>query len=145
LHANSILNQTFIASRDGDWFALEKVQGPRKFRMVQFHRPSISLLAQPVSDTDRMNGISERCVLTLMSEQYRYWSVEWTEWKPGSSKGGGEFINSIVGGAFGYWTLSMERKKGQWIVRNKIPIHDFKEDKTLLKSFLKEAGMALVE
>ena len=140
LQSAFLIQQTF-KSVAGDYFAAEKTLGTKKLRLVQFHKPRTSVLARPVTDTDRMNGVSDRCTLTLTCEQFHCWDSSWTEWQQGSGGGGKDIINALVGGAFGYWSIVLEKKNGQWTARNMIPIHDFLADQAQLSSLMQRAGI----
>jgi len=141
LQCAAVIQQTFKGTAEGDYFAAEKILGTKKLRLVQFHKPRTSVLARPVTDTDRMNGVSGRCALTLTCEQFRYWDGSWTEWQQGSGGGGKEIMNALVGGAFGYWAIVLEKKNGQWTTRNMLPIHDFLVDQAQLASLMQRAGV----
>ena len=137
VQVNVILNARFRGTREF-WFAQEMVGGAKR-RLTEFHNPRTTLLAQPVTDTDRMNGISERYHLTLTAEQIRWWDGKWSDWVTGTGGGGKEAINALVGGLFGYWVVILEKKNGEWSMRS-LNGRQFDTDKASLTALIVQAG-----
>lgn len=133
-----LLNGIFI-ERDGYWFAAER-RGSARASLVQFNRPRVTLVPTPVSETDRMNGVEIRCDLVFECSQSRRWDGNWSEWREGTD-GAASLVNTfLAGGAFGYCAFQLELRHGKWLVRNKVPIHDFLVDRSRLHSLIAEAS-----
>jgi hypothetical protein len=138
LQANGVLNATFRGNTEF-WFGVEEFGGRHYLR--EFHNPKSTLLAKAVTDTDRMNGISQRFVLSVTFEQYRTWDGAWSEWKAGTAGGSKDLINAMVGGLFGYWVISFEKKNDQWDQRIVNGRH-FLSDRQLLATLMANAGVS---
>ncbi len=114
--ALSIINERFV-ERDGRWLALEIDPRNNPTRLIELNKPSIRFEPAHVSDTDRMNGVSERYSLSVFCEQFRYWGGSWTEWKTGTGGSTKAIVHAITAGTLGYQSYQLEKKKGEWVLR----------------------------
>jgi hypothetical protein len=134
--ANALVDETFIGDRES-WFAAERFAG--KIRLIQLRHPRPSLVEQSVTETQRLNGITEIAVLSLTWEQQRTWDEKWSEWQAGMGGGAKERIIALSSGLLADWSLHLEKKDGIWSTRNRTPIHDFQQNKSLLQSLMQKA------
>jgi hypothetical protein len=86
VQATALLN-TFIQQGSGDWFAVQKF-GSQKC-LVEMHNPAADYRPKVVTDTDRMNGVTQRGFLTVTCEQFRIWNGHWSDWKASTGRGPG--------------------------------------------------------
>jgi hypothetical protein len=126
LQATAIIDTTFVGNAE-DWFAVEKVGG--KLRLAQLHHPKMSMSRQSVSETEQMNGLTERAILTVNCRQYRYFEGSWSEWKAGS--GENDVAVALLGPLLADWGMRLEKKNGTWAIRHSAG-HDFEHDHDLL-------------
>ncbi len=139
--ATELLNRTFRDSKES-WFAVTRL-GKQKFHLVQLHNPQTKILSVAVTDTDRMNGVSERFKLVVECAQSREWDGQWTPWQAGTV-GQTSLLNlSFPSAAVGYWVIQFEETHGQWHITNTFPIHDLIQDPPLLESLLHRADVSL--
>jgi hypothetical protein len=134
LQAKAILDATFAGNAE-DWFAVEKIGG--KLRLMQLHHPKMSLGRQGISETERMNGLSERVSLTVTCRQYRWYDGNWSEWKEGI--GANSFAAALMGSLLSEWGMKLEKKNGQWTPRRISGAHDFQSDRALLLRMMQQA------
>jgi hypothetical protein len=134
--ANALIIETFVGNHES-WFAAEKFAG--KIRLIQLRHPRPSLVEQSVTDTQRLNGITAIIVISLTWEQQRTWDGAWSEWHKGMGGGAKELSIARSSGLLADWSLHVEKKDGGWSVRNRTPIHDFQQNKSLLQSLLQKA------
>lgn len=134
LQARAIIDETFVGNAE-NWFAVEKVGG--KVRLVELHGPQMSLHEQSVSETERMNGFTERAKLTVTCRQYRWFDGTWSEWRPGTGE------NALVGAVFSVvmadWGMRLEKKNGQWTATQAAATHNFQRDRDLLVRIMRQA------
>jgi hypothetical protein len=52
---------------------------------------------------------------------------------------GKELAVAFTGGLLADWSIHSEKKNGIWSARNRTPIHDFQQDKSLLQSLIQKA------
>ncbi len=108
----AILDRTFVDVGNESWCGLESI-GTKK-RLIQIHRPNPSLSRLQVSEADEMNGVTQRYRLSISGAQYRYWDDgKWSDWKQGID-GMGLVVNAMVGGGFGLWSGTLEKRNGSW-------------------------------
>lgn len=116
-----LLNARF-SQREGRWLALETRAGNPKPRLIELNKPTVSLDRSNVSETDRMNGVSERYAFSIFCEQYRYWDGTWSEWKKGTGGDGTVvLVHAMTGGLLGYQHFEIEKKNGGWNVKSTKP------------------------
>jgi hypothetical protein len=132
LQAKAILDATFAGNAE-DWFAVEKTGG--KLRLVQLHHPRMSLRELSVSETERMNGLSERANVTVSCRQYRWFDGTWSEWQTGSGSNG--LLAGLMGGLLADWGTRLEKKNGQWTFRHSAG-RDFQRDRDLLLRMMRQ-------
>lgn len=132
LQAKAIIDTTFAGNAE-DWFAVEKVGG--KLRLVQLHHPRMSMSRQSVSETEQMNGLTERAVLTVTWRQYRCFEGSWSEWTVGS--GVNDLAVALMGALLADWGMRLEKKNGSWTVRHSAG-HDFEHDHDLLVRMMRQ-------
>jgi hypothetical protein len=138
--ANLLLGQTFEGSKEF-WFAANKLPGAGKFQLVQLHNPKTTLYSVPVSDTDRMNGVSDRFKVVVECEQSRIWDGKWTLWKE-ETGGRASLLNTVFpSAAVGYWVIQFEAVNGEWHTRNAFPVHDLVQDKGALDALMRKANV----
>ena len=113
----TLLNARF-SERGGRWLALETRAGTQKPRLVELNKPTMSFEARSFSETDRMNGVSERYTFCIFCEQYRYWDGTWSEWQQGTGGGGTvALVHVMTGGLLGFQYFEIEKKNGVWNVK----------------------------
>src|ERR1035438_1708975 len=138
--ANALLKETFTGSKDY-WFAVEKLGGSERYGLVQLHNPQISFSAVGVSETDRMNGISERCRLVVECDQSRSWNGQWSVWKDDTA-GKARFLNAITPSlGVGYWVIQFEKLNDEWHSRNSFPVHNLVQDQEMLDALMRKANV----
>ena len=133
-HATAILSETFVGDAE-NWYAIEKVGG--KSRLTELHHPKMSLIEQNVSETDRMNGVSERAKLVVTCTQFRWFDGSWSEWKAGT--GGNGLIGEMMTVLVADWGVRLEKKNGQWTSQPAAAAHNFQRDRALLARMMSEA------
>ncbi len=132
--AAAILNQTFAGDSEY-WFAVDTVAG--KPRLTQLHRPRMSLQPVPISETDRMNGVTDRAVLSVHCSQYRWFDGKWSEWKAGT--GENALVSTLMGNLLADWGVRLEKKNGQWTTQPSATIaHHFQSDHALLARMMSQ-------
>jgi len=135
LQAKAILGATFGGNTD-DWFAVQNYGG--KLRLVQLHHPASSLSRQSVTETEQMNGLTERANLTVNCRQIRWYDGAWSEWQPGSGSNG--LLSGLMPGLLADWGTRLEKKNGQWTFRHSAG-HDFQRDRASLARMMHQAGL----
>ena len=121
--ATLLMEQTFKGSKEY-WFAANRLSGGKRFQLVELHNPSTSLYSVPVSETDRMNGLSDRFKLVVECDQWRTWDGKWTPWKEGTG-GKAALTNTMFpSAAVGFWVIQFEAVNGEWHTRNPFGISD---------------------
>ena len=114
IQADTLLNSTFRLTTTGDWCAVNKLLGSKKLQLVQLHGPRTSIYAVPVTETDRMNGVSQRFKLVVECSQSRTWDRTWTPWIDGTA-GRAQITNTFFpSAAIGFWVIQFEQANGQW-------------------------------
>jgi hypothetical protein len=131
--ATAILNETFAGDTE-NWFAVEKIGGG--LRLTELHHPKMSLIGQNVSETDRMNGVSERAKLVVTCTQFRWFDGGWSEWKGGT--GGNGLIGEMMTVLVADWGVRLEKKNGQWTAQPAAASHNFQRDRALLARMLSQ-------
>lgn len=134
LQARAIIDETFAGNAE-NWFAVEKNGG--RLRLVELHGPQMSLHKQGVSETERMNGLSERDKLTVTCRQYRWFDGTWSEWKTGT--GENELAAAVFRDLVADWGVRLEKKNGQWTASRAAATHDFQRDRGLLLQMMRQA------
>jgi len=143
--ADALLGQTFVMEQDY-WFALVLPTGSKSAILVQLHRPKHTIATLPVSQTDRMNGISARFQLRIECERSRSWDKRWTEWAdPVKEDGPGKAILDIMmpvpSQSFsGYWSANFELRNGTWVT-TLAPSPRLLQNPSLLRSHMLKAGL----
>lgn len=120
--AHRILTQHFV-QRENRWLALEGSKNPR---LVELNKPTTSLLAASVSETDRMNGVQDRRTLTVDCAQFRHWNGAWGEWQAGGGTQTGiahALVHSMTSGTLNRYAFRLEKKNGQWSFRDMKAAH----------------------
>ncbi len=118
--AMSVVNARFV-ERDGRWLALETIKGTTKTRLIELNKPTLQFNAGRVSETDQMNGITQRCTLSVFCEQSRYWNGTWSDWKAGTGGSKPSLVNALTNGTFGYQHYQLEKKNGEWVIKGAKP------------------------
>lgn len=134
--AMSVLNARFV-ERDGRWLALETTKGTTG-RLIELNKPTLQFNAGRVTDTDQMNGITQRCTLSVFCEQFRYWDGTWTEWKSGTGGSKQGLVNAMTNGMLGYQHYQLEKKNGEWVIKGAKP-PALSTDRTQLQKFVTKA------
>jgi len=134
--ARALLAQTFSGSKEY-WFAVEKPLGFEKCRLVQLHNPQISFSTLGVTETDQMNGITERCRLVVECDQSRSWDGVWSYWKDDTA-GKAQILN-FIGPGVGYWVIRFEKVDGEWHSKNTFPVHNLVQNQSLRKTLMRIA------
>lgn len=99
--ALSVINQRFT-ERNGRWLALEEIY-TTSHRLIELNKPTLQFNAGKVNETDRMNGITARCTISVLCEQYRHWNNgTWSDWRAGTSGNQSGMINFLTSGIMGY-------------------------------------------
>jgi hypothetical protein len=138
--ANALLKETFTGSKDY-WFAVEKLSGSEHYGLVQLHNPKISFSAGSVTETDRMNGITERCRLVVECDQSRSWDGKWSIWKDDTA-GRAQFLNMITPSlGVGFWVIQFEKRNDEWHSRNSFPIHNLVQDQEMRDALMRKANI----
>lgn len=135
--ALNVINQRF-AERDGRWLALEKQLASNKPRLTELNKPTTQLQARSISETDRMNGITDRYVLSVFHEQIRHWNGNWSEWSAGTGGTKNALTHIITSGLLAYQSYRLEKKNGQWIIHEQSP-RTLLTDRTMLAQFMQAA------
>jgi hypothetical protein len=138
--ANLLINQTFKGSKEF-WFAASKLLGGKKLQLVQLHNPSTSLYSVPVSETDRMNGVSERFKLVVECEQSRTWDGKWTPWREETGSKAAITNTMFPSAAVGFWVIQFEAVNGEWHTKNTFPVRDLAQDKVALDALMRDANV----
>lgn len=120
IFATRVINERFT-EREGRWLAIETAGGLGKGRLIEFNKPSLQFRTQRVSKTDRMNGISDRCTVSVFCEQFRRWDGTWSEWQAGSGGQKQGLVNAMTNGMLGYQYYQLEKKNGTWVIKSGKP------------------------
>ncbi len=138
--ANLLIDQTFKGSKEY-WFAVNRLPGGKKFQLVELHNPSTSLYSVPVSETDRMNGVSERFKFVVECDQSRTWDGKWTPWKE-ETGGKAALANTMFpSAAMGFWVIQFEAANGEWHTKNAFPLRDLAQDRMALVALMRDANV----
>ena len=136
-----LLARTFKGSEEY-WFAVNKSPGSQKGQLVELHNPHASLFPLNVTETDQMNGISQRFKVVVDCTQSRSFDKNWTPWQDGTA-GKNFLLNSFFpGAAAGYWIMQFEKKDGEWHARNIWPVNNLTQDDALLDTLMRKAGVS---
>ena len=139
--ASALLATTFQGNKE-HLFAAQPIGHAAKYRLVELRNPVTNFRDLPPSETDRLNGVTDRCRLTLNASQVRYWDGQWSEWHAGTGEhaAAGGLLNVFSGGLMGEWVTTLEKKDGVWSQRDMTGIRDLSQDTTLVGSMIRDAG-----
>src|SRR4051812_38728106 len=79
--ANELLSGRFVVS-GSEWFAAEK-SGDR-WVLIELRNGRASSSAIPISETDRLNGVTDRFNVYVLCDQFRTRQSNWSEWTQGT-------------------------------------------------------------
>jgi hypothetical protein len=137
--ASALLTHTFKGSNEFSYAV--NATGAQKPRLVELHNLQSSMLSLPVTETDQMNGITQRFKVVVDCTQSRSFDGQWTPWVDGSAHSALPMLNSVFpSAAAGYWVIQFEKKNGQWSTKNTFPVHNLLQNDALLTELMQAAG-----
>ena len=90
-------------------------------QLAQLKKATVTIRGVPLTDTDRLNGWTERVQVTLRCKHIRFWRNQWSEWSPGCSA-------DFVPAAIGTWSADLVKRDGKWERRPSLMRHAFAPD-----------------
>jgi hypothetical protein len=130
--ASELLSSTFVVS-GSEWFAAQK-SGDR-WALVELRNGRASLSGTPISETDRLNGVTDRFNVYVLCDQFRTRQSNWSEWTQGTT-GIQQFVVGMMGGLGAYWSASFEKKNGVWSTRAGLGSHQLAQDPKLVRKLI---------
>jgi hypothetical protein len=110
------LQDALFVEREGRWLGL--AENVDAWRLVELDRPSMQIVASKVSSSERVDGVSERYIVSFHCAQFRFWNQGWTEWR--RAPGGGpskKILGAISPTGAGFRNYTLEKRAERWSVR----------------------------
>lgn len=137
LMVRQVLSETFAGNAES-WFAVEKTSG--RLRLVELHGPTMGWRVDDVSETERMNGVTEKAAVWVNCRQFRRYDGRWSEWQQGTgaARGVGGLLLGAMGPLAAQWSAHLQKKHGRWVVTFGGAGSQYQRNRAVLLRILKE-------